>query len=203
MKKLGWLLCLVLGLTACGQAESQQKEEVFATLEEAIADHIAEDIWSGAEVEEIVQTRGAAVVLFSTSNEVQEEEPTVYFALFEETEDGFVFRDMTQGYSLGTWGQIRISNETGWLEEEGFDSVRYELTERGFGDTKPAEEELETGEKVYERDGFYFAVKMEVEEIQGAESGFREYMERDGMYFAVKLERYEMQPVLTDEVQIQ
>lgn len=159
------LCCLLVGMCGCGQVESQQKEEVFATLEEAIADHTAEDIWSGAEVEEIAQTGKAAIVLFSTSDEVQEEEPTVYFALFEETEDGFVFRDMTSRYSLGTWGQIMISNETGWLEEEGFGSVRYELTGRGFGETKPAEEELETGEKVYERDGFYFAVKMEVEGI--------------------------------------
>lgn len=167
MKKWKWVLIAVgifaMMLTGCRQEEPQEK--VFATLEEAIANHTAEDIWSGAEVEEIAQTGKAAIVLFSTSGEVQEEEPTVYFALFEETEDGFVFRDMTSGYSLGTWGQIRISNETGWLEEEGFGSVRYELTGRGFGETKPAEEELETGEKVYERNGFYFAVKMEVEGI--------------------------------------
>ena len=36
MKKLGLLLCLLLGLTACGQVEYKEKEEVFATLDEAI-----------------------------------------------------------------------------------------------------------------------------------------------------------------------
>ena len=157
------LCCLLAGMCGCGQEEPQ--EEVFATLEEAIADHTAEDIWSGAEAEEIVQTGGAAVVLFSTSDEVQEEEPTVYFAIFEETEDGFVFRDMTAGYSLGTWGQITISNETGWQEKEAYSQENYELVCRGFGKAKPAEEELETGEKVYERNGLYFAVKIEVEGI--------------------------------------
>ena len=32
MKKLGLLLCLLLGLTACGQVEYKEKEKVFSNI---------------------------------------------------------------------------------------------------------------------------------------------------------------------------
>lgn len=171
MKK--WVLWIAIGcllmLAGCGQEED--KEEVFATLEEAIEAHIAEDPAEGAEAEEIVQTEDTSIVLFSVDR-IQSvdaegqmdifDEPTIYFALFEETEDGFAFRNMTQRYGLGTWGHIAVTDETGWVGQENASGADFVLTARGFGEAEPTEMELEEGEKIYERQGLYFAVKMEV-----------------------------------------
>ena len=57
MKKFGVLLCLLLGLTACGREE--KKEPDFATLDEAIETHLQQN--PGDKLEEICQIENAHI----------------------------------------------------------------------------------------------------------------------------------------------
>lgn len=170
MKKFGLLLCLLLGLTACGQ---EQKEPVFATLDEAIEAHLDANI--GSRLEEIGQTENAHIVAFTESRHSgMEENPPlvyqgvpVYFVIYEETEDGFILREETPKLLLSEGeGPSGVLGELDWITKQKDEEVQYHLKGVCFGTTPPTEEELEElvgfGE-VHERYGYYFSVALETE----------------------------------------
>ena len=91
---------------------------------------------------------------------------------FAEQPEGYV-----EQWGLASYGSgVHLSVDAPWETEGKTPYPHYEISYTAF-DTLPAKEELEA-------------------------DGFCEYIERNGRYFSVKLERYEMQPVLTNEVQI-
>ncbi|WP_458407341.1 hypothetical protein [Anaerotignum sp.] len=165
MKKFGLLLCLLLGLTACGQAE---KEPVFATLDEAIEAHLQQN--PGDELEEICQIENAHIAVFSGDVEdisINEkfELPAVvaYFRVYEEKEEGFVLRDETSGFHLDdTRTAIGVLGDASWITGVEESGKQYHLRGIGFGDTMPTAEEIkgcgwsDFGE-IHEKEGLYFA----------------------------------------------
>lgn len=166
MKKFGVLLCLLLGLTACGL--EQRKVPDFATLDEAIENYKEET----DQVEEITQAETVYMVALSISasdfvelegDSYLGEQPVVYYMLFEETEKGFVFRYQTPKNSLGHGG---FSGEADWKQRADGSNMKYELWGYGYGDHAPDEKEIAEASamgfgEVHERDGMYFSVKME------------------------------------------
>ena len=171
MKKIGLLLCLLLGLTACRQEEL--KEPDFSTLDEAIEVHLQK--CPGDRLEEVGQIENAHIAAFTETirqkdkygEDVILDETVAYFMLYEEVEGGFVFREQTNGIVLDdTKAALGVLGEANWINHAEGERVQYHLRGVGFGDTVPASEELEKfseyGE-IHERDGFYFAFALEVD----------------------------------------
>jgi hypothetical protein len=173
MKKLGLLLCLLLGLTACGQVEYKEKEEVFATLDEAIEAHLQQN--PSDELEEICQIENAHIAVFTElvhqkdkyGEDVILDETVAYFVLYEEVEDGFVLREQTNGIVLDdTKAALGVMGEANWIDHADGDEVGYHLRGVGFGDAMPMPEVLEQFKEygeIHERDGFFFAFALEVD----------------------------------------
>ena len=165
MKKLGLLLCLLLGLTACGQAEPQKKEEVFGTLEEAIETYEEKIAYGDGRFEEMLETEGNIIVAYTEDTADEEAEPGMYFVIFEETEEGIVWRKNVGSFHLMPSGTQGFNNQMEWMEQEDGTCLMYDLKAASW-DSEPAEEELAELDfgfgEVRERDGYYFSLKMEV-----------------------------------------
>ena len=132
MKKLGLLLSLLLSLTACGQVEYKEKEEVFATLDEAIETHLQQNL--GDELEEICQIENAHIAAFTEmvhqkdkyGEDVILDETVAYFVLYEEVEDGFVLREQTNGIVLDdTKAALGVLGEADWIDHAEGKEVQY------------------------------------------------------------------------------
>lgn len=165
MKKLGVLFCLLLGLAACGQEE---KEPVFATLEEAIEVHLQEN--SSDKLEEVGQIENAYIAAFSgdiedksINEKIELLGVNVYFRVYEETEDGFILRKDTAEIHLDdTRVRNTFTGDASWIIGAEGEEPQYYLRGVGFGDEKPTAEEMkalgfsEFGE-IHEKEGLYFA----------------------------------------------
>lgn len=174
MKKFGVLLCLLLGLTGCGQEMPQEPD--FATLDEAIEAHLQKN--PGSELEEVGQIENAHIAAFSESgayNSVEDGEASfrgvpVYFVLYEEAEGGFILQEETAGMLLDETGApMWVLGEANWITHEDGIDVQYHLRGVGFGETSPTVDELDALDgfslsEVHERDGFYFAFALEIDE---------------------------------------
>ena len=171
MKKFGLLLCLILGLTACGKGK--MKEPDFATMDEAIEAHLKEN--PGDELEEIGQIENAHIAAFTETiyqkdkygKDAVLDETVAYFMLYEEVENGFILQEQTAGIVLDdTKAALGVLGEANWINHVEGEEVQYHLRGVGFGGTMPTEEELEDfaeyGE-IHERDGLYFAFALEVD----------------------------------------
>lgn len=165
MKKFGLLLCLLLGLAACGDVEYQKKEEIFSTLEEAFAAHEQDFADVSRELVDYIQIEDQYIAAFSEYRPSADENSkyAVGFVIYEETEDGFLLRKYANSYGLFEGGWCNILDVMEWTEEDGI-CIQYELKAQGMGYEEPTEEELNaldfTGE-VYEREGYYFVLGME------------------------------------------
>lgn len=137
--------------------------KTFATVEEGIAYYLDEEeevLWQ----DKIYCTDIA--ILYSSEKEC------ISALAFAEEPEGY-----TEMWGLASYGSgVQLSLDAPWETEGRTPYPYYEISYTAF-DSLPTEEEL-------------------------AESGFQEYIERDGKYFAVKLERYEMQSTATNEVPI-
>ncbi|MGM9916797.1 hypothetical protein [Anaerotignum sp.] len=177
MKKwLCWsvLCCLLLGLCGCALERIPElpEEKVFDTVEEGIAYYQDEDeeiLW-----QDKIYCTDIAILYSSAQNSISA------LAFAEQPNGGYA-----EKWSLISYGSgVTLSLDAPWENEVDVTNHAtnratnpyYEISYAIF-DTPPTEEEL-------------------------AESGFQEYIERDGKYFAVKLERYEMQPISTNEIHI-
>ena len=166
MKKFGVLLCLLLGLTACGQTTYQKEETVFPTLEEAFAAH--EQDWAdvSGELVDYIQIEDQYIAAFSgyRSSADENSKYAVGFVIYEETEEGFVLRKYANSYGLFEGGWCNIPDVMEWTEKEDGTCIQYELKAQGMGYEEPTEEELNalefTGE-VFEREGYYYVLSME------------------------------------------
>ena len=153
MKKFGVLLCLLLGLTACGQnIDTETVDDLqpryFATMEEAIEATLEHDFEEPLSVEKIGETE--LVVAYA------KEHHSIALFIFTEQPEGYVLMEETVNYGIPeNGGSVMLSFDAPW---EG--KVDYEVTAAGF-DHEPTEEELrENGFGSYhEENGFYFAVK--------------------------------------------
>lgn len=165
MKKFGLLLCLLLGLTACVQAEPQKKEEVFATWEEAIAAHEEDYGDVNGEFEKYIHIENEYIVAFSEYRPSADENSkfAVGFVIYEETEEGIVLRKYANSYGLFEGGWCNIPGEMEWTEREDGTCILYELKAQGMGYTEPTTEELNGLDfygEVFEREGYYFVLDM-------------------------------------------
>ena len=165
MKKIGLLLCLLLGLAACGEVEYQKKEEVFATLEEAFVAHKQDFVDVSRELVDYIQIEDQYIAAFSEYRPSADENSkyAVGFVIYEETEDGFVLRKYANSYGLFEGGWCNIPDVMEWTEEDGT-CIQYELKAQGMGHKEPMEEELNAMDfagEVFEREGYYFVLSME------------------------------------------
>lgn len=161
MKKFGLLLCLLLGLTACGQTTDvemveEPQPQYFETVEDGIAFH-KEDEEEILYHERIYCTE--IVLLYSAEN-------TYFTALaFAEQPEGYV-----EVWSMAKYGSAaRVSCDAPW-EKTDIHQAAYPYYEIAFDmfDEEPTEEMLaERGFRDYmERDGKYIAAKLTRYEMQ-------------------------------------
>ena len=160
MKKFGLLLCLLLGLTACGQTDTETVDDpqprYFETVEEGIAFY-KEDEEEILYQERIYSTE--IVILYSAEN-------TYISALaFSEHPEGYLEEWGLAGYGSAVtlkcdapWERTDIHQATYPYYQIKFDMFDEEptaelLAERGFGD-------------YMERDGKYIAVNLIRYEMQ-------------------------------------
>lgn len=155
MKKFGLLLCLLLGLTACGQETGVEttddpQPQYFATMEEAIEASLEHDFEEVLSWEQIGETE--LVVAYA------KEQNSIALFIFTEQPDGYVLMEETVNYGIPeNGGSVMLSFEAPWEGE-----VDYEVTAAGFDHEPTAEELKENGFGAYhEEDGFYFAVKVD------------------------------------------
>lgn len=153
-------------LVGCGQEE--EKEEAFATLEEAIEAHIAE----GATIEEIVQIGHTNIAALSVSRNasadgyekaVPKDDLTVCYMLLDETEEGFVLRYETEQIEVSSFHAV--SCEADWQQRENGRNMKFSLNCCSFGEKKPTAEDMTEiagyGE-LHEREGLYFAFDLDM-----------------------------------------
>ena len=153
MKRFGLLLCLLLGLTACGQnaeveTANDPQPRYFATMEEAIEATLEHDFEEPLSVEKIGETE--LVVAYA------KEHHSIALFIFTEQPEGYVLMEETVNYGIPeNGGAVMLSFDAPWEGE-----VDYEVTAAGF-DHEPTEEELRENEfgVYHEENGFYFAVK--------------------------------------------
>lgn len=159
MKKIGLLLCLLLGLTACGKSTNTKtvddpQPKYFATMEEAIEGSLEHDFEEVLSWEQIGETQ--LVVAYAKDHN------SIALFIFTEQQDGYVLMEETVNYAIPeNGGSVMLSFDAPWEGE-----VDYEVTTAGF-DHEPTAEELEVnGFRAYhEEDGFYFAVKVDRYEL--------------------------------------
>ncbi len=160
MKKLGLLLCMLLGLAACGQDARKLEEVTYETLEEAIA----------AAEEEYADIKGEFVKGIEIENqyiaafvEQHEPEPALRFMIYEKTEDGVFLKQYgTVGYAFYEHGATGVSGEMDWTEQDGT-CILYEAKVQGLGYEEPTAEDLQVLDfagEVLEKDGYYFALHL-------------------------------------------
>jgi len=161
MKKFGVLLCLLLGLTACGQSTDVEttddpQPQYFETVEEGIAFY-KEDEEEILYQERIYSTE--IVLLYSAEN-------TYFSALaFAEQPEGYIEQWGLAGYGSA----VTLSCDAPW-ERTDVHQAAYPYYEIDFDlfEEEPTAEMLEERgfDEYMERDGKYIAVKLTRYEMQ-------------------------------------
>lgn len=161
MKKFGVLICLLLGLTACGQSTDAETVEdpqpqYFESVEEGIA------FYKEEEEEILYQERIYStdiVLLYSAEN-------THFSALaFAELPDGYL-----EQWSLASYGStVTLSCDAPWERTDVHQAAYpyYEIEFDMFEEEPTVEQLAERGfEEYVERDGKYIALKLTRYEMQ-------------------------------------
>ena len=161
MKKFGVLLCLLLGLTACGQSTDAKtaddpQPQYFGTVEEGIAFY-KED---GEEIlyqEQIYSTE--IVILYSAENEY------ITALGFSEHPEGYM-----EEWGMANYGSaVTLKCDASWERSDPSQAAcpYYEISFDLFAEEPTAELLAERGfDKCMEKDGKYIAVKLTRYEMQ-------------------------------------
>lgn len=159
MKKFGLLLCLLLGLTACGQeTEVETADEPQLQYFETVEDGIA--FYKEAEEEILYQERiycTEIVILYSAENDY------ITALAFAEQPEGYV-----EWWGLAAYGSgAGVSCDAPWEVAGVAPYPYYEIRFESFDEVPTAETLAERGFSDYiERDGKYIAVKLTRYEMQ-------------------------------------
>ena len=159
MKKFGLLLCLLLGLTACGQnteveTADEPQPRYFETVEEGIA------FFKKEEEEILYQERiycTDIVILYSSENDY------ITALAFAEQPEGYA-----EEWGLAAYGSgVGVSCDAPWEVAGVAPYPYYEIRFESFDEPPTAEKLAERGFRDYmERDGKYIAVKLTRYEMQ-------------------------------------
>ena len=161
MKKIGLLLCLLLGLTACGQnteveTADESQPRYFETVEDGIA------FYKEDEEEILYQERVYCtdiVILYSSENDY------ITALAFAEHPEGYM-----EEWSMANYGSaVNLSCDAPWERTDIYQAAYpyYEIAFDMFDEEPTAEMLAERGFRDFmERDGKYIAVKLTRYEMQ-------------------------------------